>query len=234
MHYAILAGGQGSRMKSIGPKPLVEIEGKTLVQRMLEVIGRRADVDSVSVIANCEIPEIERHLRSLRLPMDLHIVPACPPTGSHSLKWVTEHIPEGEKVVALTVDTFFRPEEFDAYVDLFASLPERTDALMAVTHYIDDEKPLYVKVAPGGRILAFSDLASDGIDCVSAGIYGLGSRALDVLRRGVDMGVNGLREFQRSLLVAGLNVHARDIGKAFDVDRPEDLESAREFLRCQA
>lgn len=226
MHYAILAAGNGSRLGSIAAKPLVTIGGETLVSRMLGVIAARPDVDSVSVITNSRLPEIERRLRSLSLPFDLCVIPAETLSAAHSLQKVMAHIPRGEKVVALTVDTVFSPEDFNEYVNEF-NLMTDADALMAVTRYVDDEEPMFVEADDSAHIRAFADFPSGAAEYVSAGIYGLTEAAREVLDRGIRCGVNGLREFQRSLLLSGLNVRAMEFGTVIDVDRPHDLDQAR-------
>lgn len=232
MHYAILAAGEGSRLGSVSAKPLVTINGKTLSERMLEIIARRPDVQSVSIICNSEKPEIEAHLRSLKLPFELNIIPAHTPSAAHSLEIVTRDIPRDEKLVGLTVDTVFELQDFNDYLDAFAAM-EGHDVLMGVTRFVDDEKPLYVEVGEDNKINAFGDFPTDAAEHVSAGIYGLGPAARDVMDRAISIGVNGLRELQRALLLCGLDVRAHEMGKVFDVDRPHDLIEAREFIEQQ-
>ena len=110
---------------------------------------------------------------------------------------------------------------------------EGHDVLMGVTRFVDDEKPLYVEVGADNRINAFGDFPTDAAEHVSAGIYGLGPAARDVLDLSMTTGVNGLREFQRALLLRDLDVRAHEMGKVFDVDRPHDLVEAREFIEAQ-
>ena len=229
MHYAILAAGEGSRLGSVSAKPLVTINGKTLSQRMLDIIAQRSDVESVTIITNSEKPEIEAHLRTLKYPFELNIISAHTPSAAHSLAEVVRNIPRGEKLVGLTVDTVFVTKEFHEYLDAFAAMEDH-DVLMGVTRFVDDEKPLYVEVAPDMRIKAFGDFPTEAAEHVSAGIYGLGPAARDVIDLSMAIGVNGLREFQRALLLRDLDVRAHEMGKVFDVDRPHDLIEAREFI----
>lgn len=229
MHYAILAAGEGSRMSSVAPKPLVTVGGKTLVNRMLDVVAQRPDVQSVTVIANARYPEIAEHLAQLSFPFELNVISAQPPTAAHSLARVIASIPRNEKFIGLTVDTVFHTEDFNAYVDAFAKL-ENADGLMAVTRYIDDEKPLYVGVGEENRITFFGDIPEPHTEFVSAGIYGLGEKARDAIDKAMEVNINGLRELQRALLLRDLDLRSYEMGIVFDVDRPHDLEQARKFL----
>lgn len=229
MHYAILAAGEGSRLGSVAPKPLVTVGGKTLVSRMLDIISQRSDVQSVTVIANARHPEIADHLSSLSLPFGLSIISAQPPSAAHSLARVIASIPRSDKFVVLTVDTVFSPEDFNAYVDAFTSQHD-ADGLMAVTRFVDDEEPMYVGVGESGRINFFGDFQEPRTEFVSAGIYGLGEKARDVIDKAISVSVNGLRELQRALLLCNLDLRIYEMGVVFDVDRPHDLEQARKYI----
>ena len=61
---------------------------------------------------------------------------------------------------------------------------ERYDGMMAVTDYIDDEKPLYVQTDDDLNITAFRDERYDGAKYISGGIYALNEKAIDVLPTG--------------------------------------------------
>ncbi|MDE5645177.1 MAG: NDP-sugar synthase, partial [Muribaculaceae bacterium] len=134
------------------------------------------------------------------------------------------------RFVLTTVDTIFREDDFRRYVDAFASAPADVDGMMAVTRHIDDEKPLYVETAPDMRITAFRDEPWPEATYISGGIYGLDSRAIDVLDDCLRRGVSRMRNFQRALVGAGLDLKAFDMGDIIDVDHAGDIEKARAFL----
>ena len=57
MHYGIIAAGEGSRLVQEGvsrPKPLVEIEGCPMIERLIRIFGE-CGAESVSVIVNEEM-----------------------------------------------------------------------------------------------------------------------------------------------------------------------------------
>ena len=133
-------------------------------------------------------------------------------------------------MIATTVDTIFRPDEFAAYADSFARARD-VDALMGVTDFIDDEKPLYVDTDLHMRVTAFTDTPpASGARYISGGIYGLDEAALSLARRCCDCGVTRMRDYQRSLLVAGLRVEDCAMTKIIDVDHAADIEAARQLL----
>ena len=134
------------------------------------------------------------------------------------------------RFVLTTVDTIFREEDFRRYVEAFASAPAEIEGMMAVTRHIDDEKPLYVETDSSMDITAFRDEAWPGARYISGGIYGLDTRAIDILDDCLHRGVSRMRNFQRALVEAGLRLKAYDMGKIIDVDHAGDIDKARRFV----
>lgn len=208
-------------MSAMGPKPLVRLNGESLLERMLRIITSRSDAESITIITNANIPEIAAHTRAIKCAPSPKIIEAVTAGSAESLAIAAE----SKRCIGLTVDTLFSPARFSEYVDEFER--RQSDCLMAVTDYIDDEKPLYVKVNDD-RIVSFDDTATSPL--VSAGIYGLSKKAVDVLVKCRDKGIADLREFQRYLIKEGVDARAHNIGKAIDIDRPEDAEVALKFI----
>ena len=71
MDYAIIAAGEGSRLVQEGvkwPKPLVQLNGITLIDRLINVFLKN-DASSISIIVNEEMTEVQEHLQKLELPV---------------------------------------------------------------------------------------------------------------------------------------------------------------------
>ena len=67
MDYAIIAAGEGSRLVQEGvkwPKPLVQLNGTALIDRLINVFLKN-DASSISIIVNEEMTEVQEHLRKL-------------------------------------------------------------------------------------------------------------------------------------------------------------------------
>lgn len=233
MKYGIIAGGSGSRLAGEGfslPKPLVEIDGKPMIGRLIDIF-QGCGAQSISVIVNSAMPEVCAYLKSLQQKgMDnLEFATAATPSSMHTLYELTKLMGKEGKRIVTTVDTIFREEDFRPYAESFESAGESVDGLMAVTSYIDDEKPLYVATDSEDFITAFLDRSEEGVKFVSGGIYGLTSPCLNVLEKCIDEGIHRMRNYQRSLLEAGLKIKAYDMGKIVDVDHIEDIAKAREL-----
>ncbi len=202
------------------------------------MIGRLIDIfvkcgaESVSVIVNEEMTEVAEYLRSLApsLPCPLNLVVKTTPTSMHSFYELSSLMEGKGRFIITTVDTIFREEDFARYVNAYAAAPQEVDGMMAVTGFIDDEKPLYVATDDDNRITAFLDAPQDGVKYVSGGIYGLSGSAIPVLRKCLADGVGRMRNYQRSLVAAGLDLRAYDMNKIVDVDHASDIASAEAFL----
>lgn len=232
MKFAIIAAGEGSRMRYEGvstPKPLVNIDGRPMIQRLCEIFAQ-CGAESVHVIVNSSMASVEQFLRTMPCSVPLHIVSASTPSSLHSFATLSQDWRQG-KFVLTTVDTIFRADEFERFVNRFRAMPLGT-GLMAVTDFIDDEKPLYVEVA-GNDITAFSDTDYPGSKYISGGIYALDHAALRVLRDCISRGVSRMRNFQRELLSAGIPLKADVFSKIIDVDHAGDIAAANAMLSGQ-
>lgn len=235
MHYGIIAAGEGSRLAQEGvlvPKPLVDLNGQPMIGRLISLFAD-CGAESVNVVINEQMTEVRRYLESFEMPggIPLHIKVKTTPSSMHTFHELSSMFRGKGRFIATTVDTIFRPEEFARYARAFSEAPVQIDGMMAMTTYIDDEKPLYIETDADNRILAFRDTPWPEARYISGGIYGLGDRAFEVLDDCIDQGVSRMRNFQRALVAAGLQLEGFRMGKIMDVDHASDLEKAREFLR---
>ena len=173
MKYAILAAGDGSRLVQEGetrPKPLVRVGGETLIDRLLRVFMAN-DATEIAVICNPQMTAVAAYLESVRLAgqIPLRYMVRSTPSSMHSL-WALRPWLSDDSFILTTVDTIFQEPAFAAYVQAFRQTT--ADALMGVTDYIDDERPLYVSTSDDLLITDFTDTSSQP-HFVSAGIYGL-------------------------------------------------------------
>lgn len=230
MNYAIIAAGEGSRLVQEGvklPKPLVNLCGKPMIRRLIDIM-LSCNAESLSIIVNEQMTEVREYLESLELPVPFNLTVKSTPSSMHSFYEVSRGFSDG-KFVLTTVDTIFRPEDFRRYVEAFES-DDRADGYMAVTSFIDDEKPLYIDVNADMDITAFRDQSFPGVKYISGGIYGLRPSALKVLADCMDRGVSRMRNYQRALVDAGLRLKAYPFPKIIDVDHASDIATAEAFL----
>ncbi len=229
MKFAIIAAGEGSRLTGEGvtvPKPLVELQGTPLIERLVRIFSD-AGAASINIIINEHQPATLEYLKRLKERYPIEFVVKDTASSMHSLHALS-HLLRGERFCLTTVDTLFRETEFKAYID---RLKECTNGgLMAVTDYIDDEKPLYVETDETLNITAFGDKPTPQSKYISGGIYGLPPEALDILDECITEGVERMRNFQRRLVERGVPLKAYPFTKIIDIDHAEDIAKAEKFL----
>ena len=230
MHYAIIAAGEGSRLAQEGvekPKPLVELNGKPMIMRLMNIFTR-CNAESISVIINDFMPEVRQYLDNVEIDVPLNVIVKSTPSSMHSF-WELSKVMKPGKFCLTTVDTIFREEDFARYIAAFEA-DTRNDGLWAVTPFIEDEKPLYVDVNRCMSIKAFCDEPFDGAKYVSGGVYAMTDKAFPVLNDCIEKGISRMRNFQRALIAAGMKLKAYSIDKIIDVDHASDIEVAQAFI----
>ena len=236
MKFAIIAAGDGSRLAQEGitePKPLVKVRGERLIDRLIRIfMGNNAT--EIVVICNEQMSDVASHLKMIQdeglngLHVPLRFIIKSTPSSMHSF-YELRHFLRDEPFILTTVDTIFDESEFHDYVLSFQDkIAQGTDALMGVTDYIDDEKPLYVGVDNVMRINGYYDTPQAESRFISAGIYGLTASSLDILEACIEKGENRMRNFQRALVADGLRIEAYPLTKVFDIDHIDDIRKADE------
>lgn len=238
MNYAIIAAGEGSRLKKEGfasVKPLVRVGHEYLIERLIRIF-RANQAESIAVVINEESSELKQWLPE-HAP-DVRLVVRSTPSSLHSFWEIIQNVSMKE-VCLTTVDTIFDERCFASYISEFVAHPEY-DALMGSTQFIDDEKPLWIVADQEGWINSFADNCSDGGRPVtaerriSAGIYCLRQKAIAIADKSVKAGVSRMRNYQRALLEEGLRVKDFDMGKVIDIDHVDDIAKAEEILKFWA
>ncbi len=242
MVFAIIAAGEGSRLAQEGldvPKPLVKIHGEPMIDRLIRIF-METGAEKIVIINNNIHPATQQHVRGLIAQgMPVELVVKTTPSSMHSFYELRPYIGEG-KFCLTTVDTIFKEDEFAAFIDTFKA--SAYDGLMAVTDYIDDEKPLYISTDKTDNITGFHDSldqfrdsnANNGenvCEVISGGIYCLDDKAFQTLDRCICSGMSRMRNFQRQLIADGLRLKAFRFSKILDVDHVEDIAKAEAFLQ---
>lgn len=239
MNYGIIAAGEGSRLSAEGvklPKPLVLVNGEHLIDRLIRVFMDN-DAENITIICNEQMTEVRKHIEDISLnglhgrDIPMTVVVKNTPSSMHSFFEISENFNNGAFCIT-TVDTIFKQEEFKKYIKTFKTVVSKgeADALMGVTTFVDDEKPLYIDADKSMNIKAFLD-RSDTCKYVSGGIYGLTPKTKDVLKECIKRGESRMRNYQRALIDRGLHVKAYDFGTILDIDHATDIEKAEYFLK---
>ena len=200
-----------------------------MIDRLIRIF-HACGADSIYIITNNLTPLTQNHLQQLQdTNPKIHVVVKTTPSSMHSFYELRQVMDDNGKFCLTTVDTIFREEEFRQYIDAWENSAE--DGLMAVTDYIDDEKPLYIATDADMKITAFLD--KEPQQFISGGIYGLNRQCFPVIDKCISEGQSRMRNFQRQLVKDGLRLKAYPFSKILDVDHASDIEKAETFLRTE-
>lgn len=225
---AILAAGLGSRLQShTHSKPLLLVKGRTLLDRMILqlaqqgferiVVAIREELLSADDIANLPKPKGVEYIL-VNTPSSLHTLGEC-------LKKTT--LPGEENSLFVTmVDTILQAQDFALFCQFCKSIDKTQSALLA-TKFIDDENPLYVDCDQNGRV---SKIGKEPTSTVTAGMYYLSASAQKLALEEIKNGTEKMRNFLSSLITNKQLVNLFVIEKSLDLDRPEDLIQAENFV----
>ena len=197
MKFAIIAAGEGSRLAREGvkaPKPLIKLQGIPIIERLVVLFASQG-ASSINIIINEQQPETLSLLQKLQQQYPINIVVKNTPSSMHSLHALS-HLLRGEKFCLTTVDTIFKEKEFAEYINSFKNSCD--DGLMAVTDYIDDEKPLYVDTDGELNITAFVDSPTEISKYISHCKGGEGC-ARDVIEQVLKAQDNWLRDDEATI-----------------------------------
>lgn len=231
MKFAIIAAGEGSRLSQEGvalPKPLVQLNGVAMIDRLVHIFAQNG-AEEVVVIINNEVERTKAYVTRMkeRAEVPLRVVIKTTPSSMHSFYELSPYLKD-DRFCLTTVDTIFREKEFASFIEAFKKSDK--DGMMAVTDYIDDEKPLYISTDDSMRITGFHDTAVSGCKYISGGIYCLTPKAIGTLERCMSKGMSRMRNFQRELIAEGLWLDAYPFSKILDVDHASDIIKAETFL----
>ncbi len=231
MKFAILAAGEGSRLAQEGvelPKPLVRVNGEAMIDRLIRIYNE-CGADDIFIITNNMTDMTKNHLADLqRVNPRLHVMVKTTPSSMHSFYELRQVMGKG-KFCLSTVDTIFHEDEFKQYINDWKH--SDMDGMMAVTDYIDDEKPLYVATDDDMNITGFLDKEPQKF--ISGGIYALDDKSFKILDKCIEEGLSRMRNFQRQLVKDGLRLKACPFSKILDVDHASDIEKAEAFLKSK-
>ena len=231
MKFAIISAGEGSRLSQEGirlPKPLVQLNGTAMIDRLVRIFTANG-ADEIVVIINNEVPLTKTHLAELARTSEvpLRVIVKTTPSSMHSFYELSPYL-KGDRFCLTTVDTVFREDEFARFIEAFKASDK--DGMMAVTDYIDDEKPLYIGTDPALNITGFYDTPMADTKYISGGIYCLSPRSIETLEACIREGKSRMRNFQRQLVADGLRLEAYPFSKILDVDHADDIQKAEAFL----
>lgn len=230
MKAGIIAAGLGERLIRGGiatPKPLVPVGGVPMLGRVIQSAARLG-VSAVACIVNDLNPSVADYVRSTPWPVPVQLMVRTTANSMESLL-ALEPMLSREPFLLFTVDAIVSQESLAGFARQALKQPEAAGVL-AVTTFVDDEKPLWVALDQQARITALGSAACP-THFVTAGFYYFHPSVFEVKRLAQSRNLTALRQLLGLLLERGYPLHGLLVSKTVDVDHPEDLEKAEAFLR---
>jgi NDP-sugar pyrophosphorylase family protein len=162
------------------------------------------------------------------LPVDIIIQDTQ--SSMHSLFALAPYLMK-EPFCLATTDSVFLESEFSEFIN-YSLLREDIDGTLAVTRYIDDEKPLCVAMDEEDTILKFSD-SKECYNWATGGIYYFSPIIFKEMSYALENGIFRLRNFLRLLVARGHILKGFSFSKIIDVDHVTDIPKAEELIKSE-
>jgi NDP-sugar pyrophosphorylase family protein len=230
MKVGILAAGEGSRLRAGGlhmPKPLLPIAGVPLIGHLLQALAP-LDLEEIVCIINSQGGEIIDYIRQQYATLPLRFIQRDTASSFESFQLLWGRLGASPGLIT-TVDTICAP----AFLPEFLAAARRqsgVDMVLTVTTFVDDEKPLFVRLDASRRIIQLGE-AARGSGYVTSGFYYCAPSVSVACTRLAPAWTGALREFLAWLLQRGYWLQGYLGPKMIDVDRPRDLTVAEQFVR---
>ncbi len=229
----ILAAGNGLRLSSASPlpKPLVTVDGRPLLDRVLAAVAL-AGLERVYVVVGHAADSIRGHRFPSVTDLDIHWIhnPEYNRANGVSLLCAQDHV--DPPFVLLMADHLF---EVDTLRRLLRQPRESGQVVMAIDRKIDSvyDLPDGMKVQTAGSSIRRLGKDLREYDAIDTGMFLCGASAFDAMRESADAGRDALCDGMDMLARADL-IRTWDIGAAswIDVDTPAARDEAERLVRA--
>lgn len=230
MNLVIIETEKNSRIKTKRLKSSVsnlKIKGEYLIERIIR-IGRINGVKQVFCIINSHEPELEQSLSTNNLGIPTQIIVPDLRSPMHIL-FALASVHNKEPFFLSNTNSVFLEREFSEFVT-YSSLQEDTDGVIAVTKYLNDEKPLAVAMNDEDIILKFND-SKEGYNWVNGGVYYFSSQILNETNYAFQSDITGIEKFLQFLIERKYVLKGFSFSKIINVENDADIIKAEDLIR---
>ncbi|HDM75167.1 MAG TPA: NDP-sugar synthase [Deltaproteobacteria bacterium] len=226
----IIAAGLGERLKQgriDTPKQLVKVLGEPLIARTIKE-ACAAGATEVACIVNDVYPEVAEYLRFTAWPVPLQLVVKTTPSSMESFFELEPYL-NNSPFLLLTVDAIFPPGLLKRFVSSARKFQD-ADGVLAVTEFVDDEKPLRLLTDEHMRITEIGATVNES-RFITAGFYFFDPSVYNEKEEARTKKFTAFRQFLTHLVEKKYRIYAEEVGKTVDVDVPGDIDKAEKFLK---
>ena len=226
MKAGIIAAGHGWRLAQSHPdqvKPLVPVAGRPLCHWVAASL-QQAGAKEISLLHNSQGRAIRESLKMAFPAVRWTFLQADTASSWESFRLVSRMLASTDPYFLVsTADTIAAPDDVAEFVRSC-----RTQPGLALTSFVDDEKPLWADLVENGMITAIGD-GSTQRKFVTAGLYHMTAAVAEAMPPAAAH--DSLRKYWGGLLAGGTSIAGFALSKTIDVDRPEDIAQAEAFLK---
>ncbi len=228
MMAGIIAAGRGERLASQGvvaPKPLVNVGGEPLVARTIRA-AHAAGAERIACVVNDVDGAVGDYLRSGAWPLPVTVIQKTTDNSLESFFLLAPLLQEGPFLL-FTVDAVFHFSALDRFLRGARRLSD-AQGVLALVKDDDAERPLRVARNRERRIERIGGSAEGPF--ITAGFYWLHPAVFDYRSLSEQRALTAFRQYLSLLCETGCALYGIAVGGAVDVDRPEDIVRAEQFL----
>jgi len=217
MNLVIIGMGESSRLKSEEskiPRHMIKINGENIIERIIR-IARQNGVKKVFCVVNEYESELKKYLSTHSFGIPINLIIRTTQSSMHSLFALAKFLLDSPFCLT-TIDSIFDEKEFSDFID-YSILQADADGTLAITRYIDDEKPLCVALDEEDTIVKFSD-SKEGYGWATGGIFYFSPKILDEIQFALETNISKFRNFLRLLISRGYLLKGFSFSKIIDVD----------------
>lgn len=229
MKAVILAAGKGTRLRNLigdKPKALLEIQGIPIIERVVRTIIK-AGIKEIIVIIRRNAEIIEDFLIKKNLPVDFKFIKRNTKSAMFSFFALEKYLKDSAFFL-FTVDCVYNELKMIDFINF--SKKSNADLVIATTHFIQDEKPVYVIVDENGNISTFGRNVGHST-FISAGVYYCSPRIYSEKNFALEHGICHLSDFLGMIVKKKYSVLGFDLGKVIDIDNYDDVKEAIQFVK---
>jgi len=228
---AIIAAGDGLRLRAAHPsqvKPLISVAGAPLAHWVVGSL-RKAGVNAITVLTNSRGQELPVSLRAAFPDITWSFLERNTASSWESFRLVCQALTAkgSDHFLISTVDALIPPDQVRIFTQAMAA--SRSQAGLALTEFVDDEKPLWADLDAHGRVTALGPDARTK-KTLTTGLYYMTEKLACAMPDACAH--DSLRSYWRELVSAGVPVAGVVLSQTLDVDRPQDILVAEGFLKA--